>query len=418
MQTFGSTRRALAVALLAFGAVTTFGATSASGDGLLKPANAPGGTRRGDIGEMQFERLPWNVHVLRADLSRDRPVAIAGFYIMDRHLLVVAQSGRVYCMDRFNLEPRWVNTLHAPLFQAPAEGDTHFVFLCKDYRGQFWVHAISKRTGEESPEFPRRLGFAASSGVAANASMAFMGSLGASLHNKTFESVNLVNGRGGWGYLAPGLVAGAPQMDAAGKNVIFTTDNGHVISLPAGATPPRTPNWDAVVGSHMRQAPAVAPKHVIAASRDGVVTCLDADNGRTMWLQSITEEPLGCPWILGGVTTVETDTGIEGADPIRTSKYVGLALVRNIRGLFAWDLESGEPAFRDVQGGKPLARHGDWLLTLGNDNRVTFRNSKKGYAAASEQLELGMFDLVPTNRTDGALYGATSDGSIVAAIPK
>ena len=263
MQTFRTTtRRALVVAVLALGGLLMLGGGSAAGDGLLKPPQPCGGTRRGDIGEMQMERLPWNVHVLRADLSRDRPVAIAGFYVFDRHLIVVAQSGMVWCLDRFNLEPRWANMLSAPLFQPPAEGATHFTFLCKDYRGQYWLHAISKRSGEEGPDFPRRLGFAASSGVAANASMAFMGSLGAAHHNKTFESVNLVDGRGGWGYLAPGMVFAAPQMDAAGKNVVFTTDNGHVISLPAGALPPRGPNWDKTTGNNMKYGPGLSPEQV------------------------------------------------------------------------------------------------------------------------------------------------------------
>ena len=87
MQTFRTTtRRALVVAVLALGGLLMLGGGSAAGDGLLKPPQPCGGTRRGDIGEMQMERLPWNVHVLRADLSRDRPVAIAGFYVFDRHL--------------------------------------------------------------------------------------------------------------------------------------------------------------------------------------------------------------------------------------------------------------------------------------------------------------------------------------------
>ena len=85
MQTFRTTtRRALVVAVLALGGLLMLGGGSAAGDGLLKPPQPCGGTRRGDIGEMQMERLPWNVHVLRADLSRDRPVAIAGFYVADQ----------------------------------------------------------------------------------------------------------------------------------------------------------------------------------------------------------------------------------------------------------------------------------------------------------------------------------------------
>ncbi len=419
MQTFPVTKRLAGIAaVLAIGALLSSGGDAAGEGSLLKPPQQVGGTRRGDIGEMQLERLPWNVHVLRADLSKDRPVAIAGFYVLDRHLVAVSQSGLVWALDRFTLEPRWAFSLRAPLFQPPAEGPTHIVFLCKDYRGQFWMHAVSKRSGEEGPDFPRRLGFAASSGVAANASMAFLGSLGAAQHNKTFESVNLADGRGGWGYLAPGMVFSAPQTDASGKIVVFATDNGHVISLPAGAQPPRTANWDKEVATILKYGPVLSPDRIIVASQDGVVTCLGLDNGDTHWIRSIQQAPTGAPWVIGASQTIEVDTGVEGADPVRTTKYVGLAFVRNVRGLHAFDLTSGEPAFHDLQASRPLAQHGDWLLTLDAQNNVTFRNAKKGYAAASEHLELGMFDLIPSNRADGAIYAATSDGSIVAAIPR
>lgn len=409
----------LALALAAcIGTGASLGTAHAE-DGMLRPLNAPDHVaRRGDFGAAQLERLPWPVHVLQANLSKDRPVAIAGVYLMDRHLIVVAQSGLVYCLDRFNLEPRWVSSLRAPLFRAPAEGPGHFVFLVKDHCGAYWIHSIAKRSGEEASAFPKRLGFAASSGVAVNASSAFLGSLGSVGSNRTVESVNLATGRGGWGWLASGLVFGPPQLDETGQNVVFGTDDGRVISLPAGALPPRSANWERAVGSSVRHGVAVSPNVVVVGARDGVVHGLDADTGSVRWLANIGGEIQGTPWILGSEVTVLEDTGIEGAEPIARRVYTGVAFTRNVRGLTAFNLASGEIVFRDLDASRPLVRHGDWLLTLDNNRVVTFRNSKANYEPGAETLDLGMLDLVPTNRLDGAIYAATSDGTILAAIPR
>ena len=387
-------------------------------DGLRAAPRAALGGSRADLGERQLERLPGNWHVLRADLSKDRPVAIAGFYVMKRNLLIVTQAGALYCMDRFNLEPRWVNTLKAPLARPPAEGANHFTLLCKDYRGKYWLHAISKRSGQDESGFPKALHFAASSGVAANASMAFMGSLGSSRHNKTFESVNLLSARGGWGYLAPGLLKGDPQMDASGKNVLFCTDNAHLISLPASAMPPSGPNWTKKVGNYCSAGVALSPTHVFVANKTGVLHSVAQDNGHVAWIADLGDAVNSAPWVLGGVKTVKKDSEIEGADPITSREFVGMVLARNVRGLHAFDAKTGEPLFRDLQGGRPMAVSGDWLMTVDSKRQVTFRNIKKDYEPSGERLELQMFDLIPTNRMDGAVYAATSDGGVCAAIPR
>ena len=392
-------------------------AADEEGGSILKaPRPLMGVGTRADHGENRLERLPWKTHILRADLNRDRPVAIAGFFLMERHLIVVTQSGRLYCLDRFNLQARWVRTLKAPLFRAPCESATHFCFLCKDYSGAYWLHAISKRSGSEGVRFPRRIPFSASSGVAATGSMAFLGSLGSPGNNKTFESINLVTGRMGWGYRATGLIFGNPVVDTDGSSVIFATDNGRVTSLPAGVAAPSGINWTFNAGSTSKGGAAVTPKHAIVANGNGLVYNLDIDTGAVVWLRTVKRAVNSAPWVLGSWKTEEKDTGVEGAAPIKTKDYVGSVFVRNVAGLHALDLQTGEKQFLQPDDARPLVRNGKWVLTITSERRVVFRDAEDKFAVR-DSLDLSPFDLLPTNTRDGAIYACTADGSIVAAIP-
>ena len=91
-----------------------------------------------------MEKLPWEAHIIRANLGKERPLSIAACYLMDKQLLVISAAGRIYCLDRRNLEPRWVNTLRYPLAKAPVESATHYCFLLKDHQGSYWLQTISK----------------------------------------------------------------------------------------------------------------------------------------------------------------------------------------------------------------------------------------------------------------------------------
>ena len=409
----------VAVAVLAAVPCLGTGASAADDGPILKdPRPLAGAGTRADHGENRLERLPWTTHILRADLSKDRPVAIAGFYLMDKHLLVVTQSGRVYCLNRMTLEPRWVQTLKAPLFRAPCESATHFCFLCKDYKGRYWLHAISKKSGAEGVRFPRRIPFSASSGVAATGSMAFMGSLGSPRNNKTLESINMITGRMGWGYRSTGLIFGAPATDPEGDAVVFATDNGVVTSLPAGVSPPSEKNWSRSVGSTVKGGPAVTPKHVVVANRDGMVYNLDVDTGGINWMQTVKRAVNTRPWVVGGWKTTEKDSGIEGAAPIKVREFVGHVFVRNVAGLHCLDLNGvGEIQFTQGDDARPLCRQGKWVVTIDSGRQVTFYDASNGFKRASQTLDLSPFDLLPTNGRDGAIYACTSDGGIVAAIP-
>ena len=96
---------------------------------------------------------------------------------------------------------------------------------------------------------------------------------------------------------------------------------------------------------------------------------------------------------------------------------MGIAFVRNFGGLFAFDLETGKKLFQSRCRGRPLLKQGKYIVTLDRRCHACFWDSEDGYKIKG-RLDLSPFDLIPTNTHDGAIYGCTADGSVVAAIPK
>lgn len=379
--------------------------------------NDPGRpTSLGELGERALEKLPWPAHLIRADLGRQRPASLAGCYLLDQHLVAVTAEGRIHCVDRRNFEPRWASTLKAKLARPPAEGPTHVCFLCKDHTGSYWVQSISKRSGTEGNASPVRLPFAASAGIAANHSSVFIGSLGSPRNNKTLESVSLVTGRRGWGYRSTGLLWADPRLDPDGDILIVAGDDGVVTALPADATAPAQENWIRSIGGTIRGTPAVTPEHVLVGNSDGILYCLNLFSGSVNWLQGLDEPLRVAPWVLGGYEVEQADSGVEGASPVERRVYRGLAFARNTKGLYCFDLRSGERLFHDTRGGRPILRQGKWVVTQ-QGPFLHFRDSTDGYKVA-HSIKAAMFDLILTNPASGELYACTHDGTLLAAIPK
>jgi len=392
-------------------------AVMTTGVGVNDAVGGPGAVSLAEHGEKALESLPWEAQIIRANLSKHDPVAIEGAYLMSKQLLVVTASGKVNCLDRRDLEPRWVNTLKYPLAKAPAEGANDYVFLLKDAKGAHWALAISKRSGAVRRGFPVRLPYTTSSGIAANGSMMFVGSLGRPRNNKTLETVNLISGRASWGYRSTGLLWGSPTLDPAGDIVVIGSDDGTVTALAAGATTPRAANWTRDLGGTIRGAVAVTPAHVLTGTSDGVFYNLDLFSGKVNWLAGLDEPIRERPWVFGGYKMVKKSSGVEGAAPIETRSYVGITMVRNSTGTHCFDLNTGKALFTCKKGERPIVRHGKYVLTSNRARRITIRDASQGYKVTGS-LNFGMFDLIPTNSGNGEIFAITADGNVVAAIPK
>ncbi len=386
---------------------------------LLRPAKPIQGGVGGkaDFGVQRLERLPWDVHVLRANLHSRGPLAIAGMYLMKRHLIIVSKNGRVYCLDKRNLQPRWVTTLKSPLAKVPSEGPTHYTFLTKDSKGVNWLDAVHKRSGARGERFPVRLTFTASSGVATNASMAFVGSLGSPRNNKTIESVNLHTGRAGWGYRSTGLIYGDPVMDSSGEILAFAADDGVVTALAARASAPKGVMWERSIGGSVRGITLSPSGLVYAGNTEGNLYCIELSTGRIKWLGGAERAIKTAPYVVGGYKTISVKSDVEGASPIKKRQYVGTVFAKSVTGLHAFDALSGQPLFRDTNASRPVCHQGKYIVTVDRGRTIHFRDAMDKYKVKGS-LDLGVFDLIPTNRNDGAIYAATADGTVVAAIPK
>jgi outer membrane protein assembly factor BamB len=369
------------------------------------------------IGENQLARLPWDPVILRANLSADRPVAVAGAYLMGDDLLCVTSRGAVYCLSRRDLTPRWVVSLKAPLAQPPAEGPTHYAFIVQSVDGAYWLHAFAKRNGAEGDGFPARLPFAVSSGCSANASHVFVASLGSPQDAKTVVAYGLADGRSSWGYRSRGLVWATPTVDPSGKLLVIASESGATNAVSVGSVNMGQDAWALSGTAPISASPAVTPSQVVLGSQDGVLRCADLGSGEVLWLEGLGAPIEKRPWVLGGWTKTMRSTGVEGAAEVAVDTYTGIAFTRTRQGLYAHDLTAGTPLFREPRMSRPVCRQGRWILTMDLEHRLLLRDAEDGYKVKG-RMDLRMFDLIPTNETSGQIFGITHDGMVVAASPR
>ena len=392
-----------ALGALALGAMTLTGVAadraSADGGDALRPARPiEGPTTMARVGEQALERLPWDMVLVRARIGAGRPAAIAAIYLMSQDLLVIEENGRVTCLARRDLQPRWMWTLSGSLHRPPAEGSGHYVFLVRAPNGAYAVHALSRRTGVDTNGFPVRLPYGVSGGIGANAGMVWISALGSPYDNKTLTSLNLANGRPGWGWYTTGLLSADPVLDPSGKLLVICSDDGTVLAIEATAQTPLEPAWTVRGLGSITATPAVTPDHLIVGGHDGLVRCMDVRSGEVLWMQNVGNAVKSDPWVLGGVEVEERSTGVEGAPPIKVDTFKGLVFARSMSALCCFNLTDGEPLFTDTNGGKPLVRQGKWVVTLDRNRMATLRDASDGYKAKG-RLNLNMFDLMPANES-------------------
>jgi hypothetical protein len=393
------------------------GAADAAEDVLLPGRRPAGPTSLAEHGAAELARLPWKPLVVVANLSAERPVAVAGAYLMQSDLVCVTATGLVYCVSRGDLQPRWVSSLKHRLVQPPAEGPGHYAFVVQGPDGAFWLQVFHKRNGADVDGFPVRLPFAVTSGPALDGGEVFVGSLGSVNDAKTVVSYGLLGARQNWGYRTRGLLWAAPVFDPTYGLLILASEDGRTTAIRNEG---RAEAWMSEVTGAVNVTPVVTPAHVLVGAQDGTLHCFDLGSGERKWIQG-----LGAPihgrdrlWVIGRTVSERRSTGVEGAAEVEVRSFRGIAFARNQNGLFAYVLETGTPLFQEQRpGAKPVGRHGRWVLTADSERRVLLRDAQAGHAVKGE-MQLRMFDLLPTNTTDGAVYGVTHDGAIVAAVPR
>jgi outer membrane protein assembly factor BamB len=370
-------------------------------------------------GEQILASLPWKPDVLRANLAANGPVSLVQVYLMSEDLLCVDTQGKIYCLSRRDLTPRWISTLHAPLAAPPAETPVEYVCAEVDHRGASWLQWFSRRSGAQGDASPARIPYSLSAGVSATASTAYVGSMGGSMDNKTVQTLNLADGSPGWGWRTLGRVVATPTVDPSGTVVIVASEDNSVISLPAGSAgePPLGPLWEAQVLGPTVANPVLTRDWAFIASKDNFLRCFDLHSGSVRWLQGTDAPLVRAPWVVGRTVAEEVTTGgEEGARKVRVERFQGTVYVRNALALFAFDADSGAPVFQDRDAERPLVQHGEWVVTLDTAKGAQLRRGKG--LPVVDTLPFGVFDLLPTNGRDGSIFAATTDGVVLLAAPK
>ena len=152
------------------------------------------------------------------------------------------------------------------------------------------------------------------------------------------------------------------------------------------------------------------------ASEDNFIRCYDVGSGEVRWMNG-TDAPIKrSPWLLGGMVKKEVALGGEGSGKARVEVYEGNVFVRNELGLHAYDAESGTKVFTDRDALRPLVKYGDWVVTIDTAGGAQLRKGKG--LPVTDTVNLGMFDFLPTNSSDGTVVAGTTDGMILLAVPK
>ena len=371
-----------------------------------------------DQAERLLEGLPWHPDVIRADLAVQGPVALTAIYVMREDLIAVDAAGKLFCLSRRDLTPRWVSTLRHPLSAPPAEGPLHYVFVEKDTRGASWIQALSKRSGAESDRSPIRLAFSASSGVSATATTAYVGSYGSPVDNKTMESVDLTKGSIGWGFRTAGRVTGPPTVDLQGESLIVVSEDMSVTALKADSASAHSASilWEAKTLGRNMCSPTLTKDLAFLGSDDNFLRCFDVHSGTVRWMKGVDAPIRKSPWLLGNVVSREVESAGPGSPKVIVESFEGMVFVKNAIGLHAFDAATGEEIFHDANAERPLVKVGDWVVTLDGAKNAQFRKGPGGKVA--QPTPMGMFEFLPTNQRDGVLVAGFADGTVLLAVPK
>jgi len=371
-------------------------------------------------GERVLERLPWPTEIIRANLAANGPIALSGFYLMSEDVLAITNLGTVYCLSRRDLNPRWVSTLRYPLAYPPAESPLDYVFVEENPRGAAYIQIFSRRSGTEAGSSPIRLPFAPSAGASATASTVYVGSLGSPGDNKTVETFSVADGTPGWGFRTMGRVVATPTLDPGGDILLVLDEARGVTALPANpaGSPPASVNWETTTQGRNTATPVLTRDLAFVGSEDMFLRCYDVHNGVVLWMEG-TDAPIRRGlWVLGEEVGVEraVSPGTEGTAHVHVTSFQGYAFVRNSVGLHAFDAATGTKVFMDPNADRPLVRHGQHVLTVDSVRGVQVRRGDG--LPVTGNLPLGVFDFLPTNSRDGAVFAATVDGTVLAAHPR
>jgi outer membrane protein assembly factor BamB len=337
--------------------------------------------------------LPEENISLVADVSGGDPnFRVHSVTLTSQHLIIEDRKGRLYALDRGSLVPAWhyyglPRTMDFPLYEAAAS-----YLVVSGNR----IVQISKATsavwgaGEEMAS--HHLSFTPSSGPAGNDATAYVASWGSPAGNKTIYSINLADGRVGWGFRSQGHITGQPIVHGAPRQLVyFSTHEGKVYALEALGAFERAPfpSWmNETFGANSAD-PTLAGDHLLVPSEEGSLYAYDRATGTKAW-EYISGRPL--------------KTGVAATErAVYFHNEYGFHRLDAASGTLGWKLEEGPTTFILERGSEAWLRDAAGSIVLVDDGT--------GEVAGEHPLT-GWF--VPTNAADGTFFAVSPDGMAYA----
>lgn len=357
-------------------------------------ASCFGGPPRGEreralMDDLGVLSLPADNVTLVADVGNIRVNTVT---LTSCHIIVEDVKGRLFALDRKTLMPAWhYYGLTRPMDFELCEASGSYLMVTDNMLFQ-----VAKATGAEMGVF--HLAFTPSSAPAGNDATAYIGSWASPSGNKTVYSVNLADGRVGWGYRTDGHVTSRPIVHGAPRQLLYFASHDmtvHAVETAGAfeAAPP--PSWVSQTfgcnSADLAIAAAASEKDqdlLLVASEEGALYAYHSGTGTKMW-EYVSGRPLK-----------ETPTGTARAVYFR-NEYGFHRLGRD--GQLKWKLDRGPCEFVMERGGDV------WLRDAGG--RLSIVDDETGEITATHGFG-GWF--LPANNTDGTFFAVSCDGFVFA----
>jgi outer membrane protein assembly factor BamB len=336
----------------------------------------------------ELEALPLtgeNISLV-ADLGDDKcQFEVKSVTLTSVHLIVEDVKGRLFALDRKTLMPVWhYYGLSRPMDFELCEASGSYLMVTDNM-----LHQVAKVTGAEMGVF--HLSFTASAAPAGNDATAYIGAYASPAGNKTVYSVNLADGRVGWGYRTNGHVTSRPIVFGAPRQLLYFASEDMTVNAveAAGAfeeAPP--PAWMSRTFGCNSADLVMSGKLLLVASEEGALYAYHRATGKKQW-EYVSGRPL---------KTAPAGT----AKAVYFHNEYGFHRLER-SGDLKWQLETGPSEFVMELGGNAWLRDAEGNLCIVDD--------ATGEIQATHDFQ-GWF--LPTNNTDGTFFAVSSDGFVFA----
>jgi outer membrane protein assembly factor BamB len=365
---------------------------------VVSVASCFGGPPRGEREralKADLEALPLSAEniSLVADLGGgDCDLEVESVTLTSCHIIVEDVKGRLFALDRKSLMPAWhyyglTRPMDFPLYEAAGS----YLMVTDNM-----LYQVSKATGTELAV--HHLTFTPSSAPAGNDATAYIGSWASPAGNKTIYSVNLADGRVGWGYRTDGHITSRPLVHGAPRQLVYFASHDMTVTAveAAGAfeaAPPAA--WMSQTfgcnSADLALAPAGSEKEqdlLLVASEEGALYAYGSGTGTKQW-EYVSGRPL---------KTTPAGT----ANAVYFHNEYGFHCLSRV-GDLKWKLEDGACGFVMERDGNAWLRDAEGNLVIVADDT----------GEITETFDLQDWFL-PMNTTDGTFFAVSGDGFVFA----